>query len=77
MWYLCELITQRIPQKFIKFQDLKAFCLTQKFIDADSQFRSLLKLFSLLGFYSIFDLKDVPDEANYVCTDGGVPEGGV
>ena len=72
MWYLCELITQRISQKFVKFQDLKAFCLTQKFIDADSQFRSMLKLFSLLGFYSFFDLKDVPDEANYICTNKGV-----
>ena len=31
-----------------------------------------MKLFSLLGFYSFFDLKDVPDEANYICTDKGV-----
>ena len=75
MWYLCEQITKSIPQKFIRFQDLKVFCLKHKFIDekdADEQFRSLLKLFSLLGFYSFFDLKDVPDEANYVCTDKGV-----
>ena len=72
MWYLCEQITKCIPQKFIRFQDLKAFCLKHKFIDAndaDEQFRSLLKLFSLLGFYSFFDLKEVPDEDNYVCTD--------
>ena len=75
MWYLCEQITKSIPQKFIRFQDLKAFCLKHKFIDAkdaDEQFRSFLKLFTLLGFYSFFDLKDVPDEANYVCTDKGV-----
>ena len=75
MWYICEQITQGLPQKFIRFQDLKTFCLKQKFIDtngADEQFRSLLKLFSLLGFYSFFDLKDVPDEANYVCTSKGV-----
>ena len=75
MWYLCEQITQCIPQKFIRFQDLKAFCLRHKFIDengADEQFRSLLQLFSLLGLYAFFDLKDVPDEANYVCTDKGV-----
>ena len=75
MWYLCKQITESIPQKFIRFQDLKAFCLKHKFIDAkdaDEQFRSLLKLFTLLGFYSFFDLKDVPDEANYVCTDKGV-----
>ena len=75
MWYICKQITQSTSQKFFRFQDLKAFCLKQKFIDAEGaneQFRSLLKLFSLLGFYAFFDLKDVPDEANYVCTDKGV-----
>ena len=75
MWYICEQITQGTAQKFFRFQDLKAFCLKQKFIGAngaEEQFRSLLKLFSLLGFYVFFDLKDVPDEANYVCTDKGV-----
>ena len=75
MWYLCEQITQCTPKKFIRFQDLKAFCLKHKFIDAngaDEQFRSFLQLFSLLGFYSFFDLKNFPDEANYVCTDKGV-----
>ena len=74
MWYVCEQITQGTAQKFLRFQDLKNFCLKQKFIDAngaEEQFRSLLKLFSLLGFYAFFDLKDVPDEANYVCTDKG------
>ena len=75
MWYVCEQITQGTSQKFFRFLDMKAFCLKHKFIDAnaaDEQFRSLLKLFSLLGFYAFFDLKDVPDEANYVCTDKGV-----
>ena len=74
-WYIFKQITQEIPQKFFQFQDLKAFCLKHRFIDvncADEQFHSLLKLFSLLGFYAFFDLKDVPDEANYVCTDKGV-----
>ena len=75
MWYLCKQMTESIPEKFIRFQDLKAFCLKHKFIDAngaDEQFHSLLKLFTLLGFYSFFDLKDVPDESNFVCTDKGV-----
>ena len=75
MWYICKQITQGTSQKFFPFQDMKAFCLKQKFIDAegaDEQFRSLLKLFSLLGFYAFFDLKDVLDEANYVCTDKGM-----
>ena len=75
MWYICEQITRGTSQKFFRFQDLKAFCLKHKFIDAngaDEQFRSLLKLFSLLGFYAFFDLEAVPDTANYVCTDKGV-----
>ena len=75
MWYICEQITRRTAQKFIRFHDLKTFCLKHEFIDAngaDEQFRSLLKLFSLLGFYSFFDLNDVPEKANYVCTDRGV-----
>ena len=74
-WYICKQITQGASQKFIRYQNLKAFCLNQKFIDAngaDEQFRSLLKLFSLLGFYAFFDLKNVPDEANCICTDKGV-----
>ena len=41
MWYLCKVITERISQKFIGFQDLKAFCLKQKFNDA-KHFNSLL-----------------------------------
>ena len=74
MWYVCEQVTQGTSQKFIRYQDLKAFCLEKRFIDAngaDEQFRSLLKLFSLLGFYAFFDLKDAKN-ANYVCTDKGV-----
>ena len=74
-WYICKQCTQVYPKKFFRFQDLKTFCLKHNFIygnSADEQFRSLLKLFSLLGFYSFFDLKDVPDEANYICTDKGV-----
>ena len=74
-WYICKQYTQHHPQKFFQFQDLKAICLEYKFIDengADEQFRSLLKLFSLFGFYVFFNLKDVSDEANYICTNKGV-----
>ena len=58
-WYICKQIVQGTSQKFFRLQDLKAFCLKHKFIDAkgaDEQLRSLLKLFSLLGFYAYFDL---------------------
>ena len=67
-WYFFQQITKSAQQKFFKYEDLKAFCLKHRFIDeddADEQFRSLLHLFTLLGFYSFFDLKG----ANYVCTD--------
>ena len=77
MWLTCQEITHRTPQKFLKFDDLKAYCLRKEFIDAenaDSQFRALLQLFSLLGFYSFFNLKGVQDYpgSNYICTDTGV-----
>ena len=76
MWFICEQSTRRTSQKFFTLQDFKTFCLKQEFIDdgknADSQFRALLQLFSLLGFYSFFNLKGVSDEANYVCTDTGM-----
>ena len=74
-WYIFKQYTQGSPQKFFRFLELKTFCLEHKFIDAsdaDKAFHSLLKLFSLLGFYSFFDLKDFPVETNYVCTDRGV-----
>ena len=61
--------------KFFRLQDLEAFCRKHHFVDGEnaaSQFRALLQLLTLLGFYAFFDLEDVPDEANFVCTDRGV-----
>ena len=75
VWFICQEITSCIPKKFFRLQDLEAFCLKHEFVDgenADSQFRALLQLFSLLGFYSFFNLEGVPDEYNFVCTDTGV-----
>ena len=74
-WYACKQYTHNTAQKFFKFQDLKAICLKHQFIDpngAKEQFYSLLKLLSLLGFYLFFELKDVPEKANYICTDKGI-----
>ena len=74
-WYACKQYTHNTAQKFFLFEDLKAICLKHQFIDpngAKEQFHSLLKLFSLFGFYVFFELKDVPDEANYICTDKGI-----
>ena len=70
-WYFFLQITQGTQYKFFRYEDLKDFCLKHKFIDeegADEQFLSLLRLFTVLGFYSFFDVKD----ANYVCTDTGL-----
>ena len=75
MWFLCQEITRCTPKKFFRLQDLEAFCRKHRFVDgedADSQFRALLQLLSLLGFYSFFNLKGVPDKDNIVCTDTGV-----
>ena len=75
MWFICQEITRHTPKKFFRLQDLQAFCRNRGFIDgehADSQFQALLQLFSLLGFYSFFNLKGVPDKDNFVCTDTGV-----
>ena len=79
MWFFCQEITRRASKKFFRFQDLEAFCRKHGFIDgenAPNQFRALLQLFSLLGFYSFFNLKGedgqtVPDKDNFVCTDSG------
>ena len=75
MWFICQEVTRCTPKKFFRLQDLEAFCRKHHFVDgqnAASQFRALLQLFTLLGFYAFFDLKDVPDETNFVCTDRGV-----
>ena len=75
MWFVCQEITRCTPKKFFRLQDLEAFCLQHGFIDGEnaaSQFRALLQLFSLLGFYSFFNLEGVPDKDNFVCTDTGV-----
>ena len=75
MWFLCMQTTRRCPQKFLRFQDLQEFCSKCGFVDgenAEKQFSALLHLFSLLGFYSFFNLRGVPNESNFVCTDTGV-----
>ena len=75
MWFICQEVTRCTPKKFFRLQDLEAFCRKHHFVDeenAASQFRALLQLLTLLGFYAFFDLEDVPDEANFVCTDRGV-----
>ena len=75
MWFICQEVTRCTPKKFFRLQDLEAFCEKHHFVDGEnaaSQFRALLQLLTLLGFYAFFDLKDVPDEDNFVCTDRGV-----
>ena len=75
MWFICQEVTRCTPKKFFRLQDLEAFCRKHHFVDGEnaaSQFRSLLHLLTLLGFYAFFNLEDVPDEAIFVCTDRGV-----
>jgi GTPase SAR1 family protein len=75
MWFLLQVITQRLAKKFIKEEALKLFCLEHQYIDEDNaneQFYCLLKLLHFLGFYAYFDLEPtyLKDGTNYVCTDG-------
>ena len=75
VWFFCQEITRSTKKKFFRLQDLEAFCQKHKFVggeNAASQFRALLQLFSLLGFYSFFNLEGVSDKDNFVCTDTGV-----
>ena len=74
-YYNSFLINARCtPKKFFRLQDLAAFFQKCGFVDgeiASSQFRALLQLLPLLCFYPLFNLEDVPDEDNFVCTDRG------
>ena len=75
MWFICQEVTRCTPKKFFRLHDLEDFCRKHHFVEGEnaaSQFRALLQLLTLLGFYAFFDLEDVPDEANFVCTDRGV-----
>ena len=75
MWFLCQEVTRCTPTKFFRLRDLEAFCRNHGFVDGEnaaSQFHALLQLLTLLGFYSFFNLEDVLDEDNFVCTDRGV-----
>ena len=75
MWFICQEITRHTPKKFFRLQDLEAFCREHHFVDdedAANQFRALLQLFSLLGFYLFINPEGVQDKDNFVCTNRGV-----
>ena len=75
VWFFCQEITRCTPKKFFRLHDLESYCRKHKFVDGEkaySQFRALLQLFSLLGFFSFFNLKGVSDKDNFVCTNTGV-----
>ena len=74
MWFLLDLITKRIPQILLRYDDLLEFCLDSKYIDrdlADRQFLAMLRLFHLFGFFAYFELKGSP-ESNWVCTNATI-----
>ena len=75
MWFICQEITRHTPKKFFRLQDLEAFCRKHHFVDGEdaaSQFRALLQLFSVLGFYLFINPEGVLDKDNFVCTNRGV-----
>ena len=72
MWFFLDLIIKQTPHHFIKCKNLKKFCLSNDYIDdhqADDQFLALLRLFHHFGFFAYYELKGVPLESNWVCTD--------
>ena len=72
MWFLLDAITSRTEQKYILFDDLKAFCLCSGFIDkkdADKQFLALLRLFHVLGLFAYYELQPATPDDNWICTD--------
>ena len=75
MWFICQEITRHTPKKFFRLLDLEAFCRKHHFVDGEdaaSQFRALLQLFSVLGFYLFINPEGVLDKDNFVCTNRGV-----
>ena len=72
MWFLLDTITSRTKQKYILFDDLKAFCLCSGYIDkedADKQFLALLRLFHVLGLFAYYELQPATPANNWICTD--------
>ena len=73
MWLMLELVTRRSGVKYIKYKELKSFCLEHGYIDdnedSEDQFRALLMLFHDLGFYAYYELKGIKKEDTFVCTE--------
>jgi small GTP-binding protein len=75
VWLYLELVTRNTEIKFIRYSELKDFCLQSEYIstkgdeDVDVQLRSLLSFLHSLGFYAFYDLEGVCDADNWVCTD--------
>ena len=69
-WFLLYVITHRYEQNFILYDDLKEFCIQSSYLDhedADHQFKGMLILFHMLGFYAFFDHTETSRE--WICTD--------
>ena len=73
MWLMLELVTRRSGVKYIKYKELKSFCLDHGYIDdnedSEDQLRALLMLFHDLGFYAYYELKGVEKDDIFVCTE--------
>ena len=71
VWILLMQVTRNAKEKFLKREELKAFCLKHHYIDEDAaerQFSYLLHLLHALGFYVYLDLHSAHVES-FVCTD--------
>ena len=68
-WFQFELVTRQVKEKFFKVSELQQSALQLKCIARAQEFRSLLSLFHVLGFFTYFEQEGISD---IVCTDNTI-----
>ena len=68
-WFQFELVTRQVKEKFFKVSELQQSALQLKCIARAQEFRSLLSLFHVLGFFTYFEEEGISD---IVCTDNTI-----
>jgi hypothetical protein len=73
-WHMLQQISTRISPCFIQYGTLKAFAIEKKFFEEhqDSNFRCFVHVFHILGLFVYYDLDDITEDDNWICTDATV-----
>ena len=72
LWYCLQLIIRKIDKKMWRYTDLKQFCIDESYIaenQADEQLQALLSLFHSLGFFVYFNLPNLDNEEDWICSE--------